>query len=291
LRTEFDLHFYWSGYTDPPQLQTDILACRKSPALRDLHVFHGNGRVREAAVDALAAPLQAPMVYALFSRLNDWAGPVREAARRAVDRSMPDTPADAIAPAMRVLLPRATTWRRWTRSDQDMLDAVLMRADVAEALMDHVVTTRDAGLGPLFRALYPNPAIDAKLDWAFQEARQPHIRAMALDALLMRQLRWPTREMQKVPGQWRYQLEPIWADRAVTVEVDLAAALERGVADGASIVRKAAADGLIRYRNDPRLSGRVEPLTARLEADKNVAVRGRMEFLHRKLAEEAGSPS
>lgn len=255
--------------------------------LGEVFILHTDGHIREAALRVLTPPVRSPaLVFALFSRLNDWAEQNRHAARDAAARCLPDTPAQTIAPALKQVLQVKASWQRWSQAETDLVDGLLCRPDVAATLMEDVITSRAAALGPLLRALLRNPANDNALPHAMRDATLPHIRAMALYALLNGKTRFPTGEFRKIPHTARYRLDPVYAEREITIEVDILDCLRAGAQDPASIVRKSAADGLIRHRKNPQVTGGLSALYRRLKDDKNVAVRGRMDFLHRKCLEE-----
>jgi hypothetical protein len=169
------------------------------------------------------------------------------------------------------------------------VDAVLMRRDVGEMFVRDLIATEQANSTLFFREICRNPSIDEWIERAFRDARAPHIRAMALECLLSAKAWWPTRKTRKVwidRSSELYRIEAIYVARELTVDRDLGRLLEVGSADRASAVRKRVADGLIQYRSSPELGRVVDQVAAKLGVDRNVAVRGRIEYLNRKLVEE-----
>ncbi len=87
---------------------------RKRPDYAWLFLFHPNGYVREAALDCINNPPTSPFFFsALAWRLNDWVGPVRQAAERCAERVLHQTVADVAANAALYLLDRRLAWGRW----------------------------------------------------------------------------------------------------------------------------------------------------------------------------------
>ena len=291
IRLEFSLYSRWQGERYQDALRnTEIKAVKQIQGLSSVFIFHGDGLVREAALNQLHEPLTTPAsVYGLFWRLNDWAPQVRQAAQNTMNRLMPVTPAVVIVPALRILLPHVMNWGRWTQEGQEALDVTLTRPDVLEMLIDDIVTTRQAQLGYQFREICRNPAVDQHLERMFYKAQLPHIRAMALDALLSQTVTWPTRERRQV---WidrymgRYRIEQVFIKRDVTVTIDPYTLIVAGALDRAAMVRKRAASGLIAFRNYPEIGSKLDKVAASLENDPNIAVRGRIDFYKRKRSEE-----
>lgn len=290
LRKRFSLYARWDGARH--LLAGDLAALKAEPELSLIFLHHGDGRLREAALTQMSGPVRfAASVYGLYWRLNDWEPRVRDAAAAAMKRCLPETPAETLVPAFWTLLLRAGNWGRWTAEGRGAIDALIARPDIADALVREITVTKRPRSSLVFGHLARNPAVDPQLETIFLSARQPHIRAMALDSLLAGRVRWQTGEKTTV---WKeqiygtYRLEPVFQERALTIEPDVCGLLEAGAGDKAAIVRKQVADGLIRFRKDAAIAGLVDRLASRLEGDPNSAVRDRIAFLRRKQSEEAG---
>jgi hypothetical protein len=73
--------------------EQDLMA--QNPDYAWLFLFHGNGYVREAALDAINDPPSSPFFFAALTwRLNDWVWQVREAAAECASRVLPRMDAD-----------------------------------------------------------------------------------------------------------------------------------------------------------------------------------------------------
>ncbi|TLP61430.1 hypothetical protein FEE96_14400 [Parasedimentitalea maritima] len=290
IRAEFSLYHRWSSNKKVKHLlNAEIAAAQQLTGLPLIFMFHGDGRVREAALKHLEGPLVAPAnVYSLFWRMNDWSPIVRDAAKHAARKCLPTTPATVIYPALKAMLPHVPNWGRWSNEGPAFVDATLMRQDVAELLLRDIIETSQPRLGQLFREIFRNPWIDQHLEHVARKAALPHIRAIALDALLTRKVRWPTWKCKTVwidRSMGGYRKEPTFFDRDLKIDVDVPLCLRLGAQDRASIVRKRAADGIIAFRNDEVLRLHIDEISKILKNDKNIGVISRMDFLHRKRQE------
>lgn len=292
VRQELGLYSRWNyAYTEATRLRkSEILAVQQVPGLAEVFLFHGDGIVREAAIDNLQGPLMVPCsVFALFWRLNDWAPPVRRAALQAVARVMPWTSAVVIVPAVKAVLPHFRTWQRWGTRGPEALEALLHREDVATLLLQEVAATQQSGLGLIFRELCRSPHVDAHLEHVFLHAPLPHVRMMALDMLLSNEAWW---RVQKTKIEWIDRSIGVGrrvherAKRELTVKVDPLNLVKAAVKDKAAMVRKRAADAVIALRHQPQIFEDLEKIAVDLLQDPNVGVRARAEFFMRKCAEE-----
>ncbi|EEW59081.1 conserved hypothetical protein [Ruegeria sp. TrichCH4B] len=270
--------------------KNNVKAVQQIPGLAEVFLFHQDGYVREAALQQLDTPLTAPAsIYALFWRTNDWVPEVREAAHEALARVLPQTSADVIVPALKAALPRIASWGRWSQAGPERITTLAQRDDVASALVDDVIQSESAALTVVFRELCKTRKIDPQLERIFRTAHQPHIRAMALQALLSGKARWPLPQRRKVwidkpSGRSRMELQ--FQSRDITVDADVLGLLQRAVTDRASIVRKHALDGMIALRHDREMAHTLDALVAGLEDDPNIGVRSRVAFFQRKRREE-----
>lgn len=166
IRAEFMLHLRWMGCRDAElSLGKELAAAELVPGLAIVFMFHGDGRIREHALRNLGGPLPSPeSVFAVLRRLNDWVPQVCNAVRDAALRFLPETSASVIVPALKSLLPAVSSWLRWEVSGREIFSAVLMRADVAEALLATVISSREPKLGLVFRELSRPQSIEPQLE-------------------------------------------------------------------------------------------------------------------------------
>lgn len=273
-------------WAPPPSLEallfrtTDHKQLLRTPKLKYLFLFHRNGRIREAALMKLSEGLPNPFLFAAVAwRLNDWAKPVRQAAARCARQCFPLTSPEVVARAAVALLVRQTTWRRWGE-ERALLDQAFARTDVAKHLFDRIVRDVTGPMPSVLRHALRTPALDPYLKHVAHEAVQPHVRAVALDALIQGRSEWPS------GYGWQWIDKSIglghrvtaFDHRTLTVNVARSELIALGVRDRSAAVRRVALDGVMRH-----LLGTPEAreYAASLAADRSASVRQRAKFILR----------
>jgi hypothetical protein len=270
----------------PIPFRSDAALVGRVPGLEYLFLYHCDGRVREAALRAIAGPLPAPFhVAAVAYRLNDWAWQVREAAAACIGRTLPASAARAIAPAALFLLDRGRHWQRW-QAERGVLDAALGREDVVEGVAAEIAARAH---GPMARALAAAlrwPAMDRHLAGLARRARQPAVRATAFAALFSGRARWPVRMclrwIDKSLGRSEWVAD--YAERPLAPSGE-AVSIEEAARDPAIAVRKVAAQALIdRGIGDAQALRLLQDLAT----DPSRAVRERAAFALERQASAGG---
>jgi len=253
---------------------------RKRPDYAWLFLFHPNGYVREAALDCINNPPTSPFFFsALAWRLNDWVGPVRQAAERCAERVLHQTVADVAANAALYLLDRRLAWGRWS-DEPKVLDSVFGRKDVIAAL---AMQLQEHSTGPLATCLrntlrYPN--VDEHLLCLAANAVQPSVRAVAYQCLIFGTATW------SVGFEWAW-IDKVYGLRRRVPKLDrrdiqrtrsVADLIREAVRDKSPFVRRVAADALIAARS--KLPDE-EALIAHLAKDRSSAIRSRADFMLR----------
>ncbi len=181
----------WSRKLLRPYL-TDKEQLLRVPGLQFLFLFHLDGRIREAALQRVTGGLQTPFLFAAVSiRLNDWVEPVRTAAVACAKRCFPLTSADVIANAATALVLRQESWGRWG-GEREALDATLARPDVAKEFANVLCDAKTGPASRILRLVLKNSAIDPHLAHLAVNARQPSVRAMAVQVIADMRASWPT---------------------------------------------------------------------------------------------------
>ncbi|MGE7116612.1 hypothetical protein ACQKH7_07410 [Brevundimonas sp. NPDC029107] len=255
----------------------DLIMLNHQPALAPIFLSHGDGRVREAALDHLTE-IKAPyIVCAIALRLNDWAGPVRYAAIECADRLLGATSPTVLAEAAKEILPRRSTW---TRGDSALLrlDAAFARADVVQAIVNHLAASVT---GPCIRILAEvsrTDVVDIWLEHLAFNAAQPNVRALAYRFLIEEEAAWPE-GFEHVWIDKTYGMERRirrYGNRSLSITTDRAHLIAAGAKDRAAAVRLAVADSLVRHRHSlPDPAG----LAKELSKDKHPGVRLRAQFV------------
>lgn len=244
-------------------------------------VFHRDGFVREAALNLLSAPPSSPFFLAVLAwRLNDWAAPVRLAARRYAERILPAVPAEVVAAAAPFLLDRWRWWGRWASEEASIIDLALQRQDVAMYLAAWFSNGAKGPLATLLRHALRGPSMDGYLPELASNAVQPAVRAVALKCLIQGRASWPAGFGQ----QWidrRYGLRrriTVFAHRDLNIVHAPEPWIRAGLSDRSALVRRVAADALI-DRRATFLD--LDAAVAALAKDSSRAVRSRADFLIR----------
>ena len=278
-------------WAPPPSLETlfrttDHKQLLRTPKLEHLFLFHRNGRLREAALMKLSEGLPNPFLFAAVAwRLNDWAKPVRQAAARCARQCFPLTSPEVVARAAKALLTRQSNWRRWGE-ERELLDQAFARTDVAEHLFDMLIRDVTGPMPSVLRHALRTPALDPYLKRMAHEAVQPHVRAVALDALIEGRAEWPSgygwQWIDKSIGLRRRVTT--FGHRTLTVAIARSEMIAPGARDRSAAVRRVALDGVMRH-----LLGTPEGRehAALLAADRSASVRERAKFI---LREERHGP-
>jgi len=250
------------------------------PRYARLFLFHSDGRIREAALDALVEPPATPFAFAAIAlRLNDWAEPVRAAAVRCAERLFPLASPELTARTAIDLVDKAFRWRRWGQERQ-ALDAVFANPAVAAHVAPLFLTGANGPLATRLRQLLRYPGFDRGLAELARDAVQPSVRAAALKCLIERKVHWPVghgwKWIDKAYGLRRRVV--LTESRELATDQDPEALIRQGLVDRSAVVRRVAADALIEHRASVR---DLDQLIARMTADRSPSIRERADYMIR----------
>jgi len=176
-----------------------------------------------------------------------------------------------------ILLARVRDWHRWSE-EAAILEETFSRPDVMECLASLVVT---AATGPVSKALtfaLRHKEMDHYLLQISQVAIQPSVRALALRTLIEGRTLWP----EGLRKEWidksmgRFKLAVAYGERPIARPASSASLIAQGAADQAAMVRRVAADGLVRHRAS---LNEVDQLTQKFAVDRSASVRERAIFI------------
>lgn len=277
----------WRPATPQAYRAAELARLCATPGLERLFVFHPDGYVREAALQTLDGPARTSFeVAAIAYRLNDWAMPVRAAARDCAARVFPETGAEVLVDALLVLLHRMHGWRRWQEDQaatRTILDDLMARPDVCERLVARLRTARTGRMGGTLRRACQWPGLDPSLPDLARHAALPSVRAWALRFLIEERATWPEgyrREwVDKSYGLTR-RVRVIGERRLIRMP-DLETLVAMGAEDRSDAVRRVAADGLAVHR---ATLAELQALVERLADDKSPSVRWRAAFILKERA-------
>lgn len=257
---------------------TDREQLLQVPHLQYLFLFHLDGRMREASLQRITGGLPSPFLFAAVAlRLNDWVEQVREAALACANRCFPLTSPDVVAGAATALLLRQHSWGRWDK-EREAIDAAFGRADVATRLTADLVESQTGPASRTLRFVLKNDAVDQHLERLSTEAKQPSVRALAVQTIADKRASWPAgMEYKWVDKSMGLRTRvPTFQSRDISLPLHGARVIRAAASDRSAIVRRASLDALIRNR----LSSKdAQELASRLIADPSPSVRERASFI------------
>lgn len=257
----------------------------RNPDLAFILIFDAYGYVREAATKAIDEPLHSPLeVLALFDLMNNWVREVRDAATQTVAHVFPLTDAKVLSKAMETLVFFMPEWGRWDKTRVEALIKDTMRPDIVGELVSRLIAGRARRSGALYAYLQRFDCIDAYHQNIFERARQPHLRAMALNILLRQRAKWVVGQkrmaIDKVFNQ--YKSAAIYDCRSRPFDKELRTqSTSRALTDKSALVRSMAAQFLIDYPAELQLD--IAAIARQLSADPAKKVSSRGEYLLRQL--------
>lgn len=260
---------------------------QEHPDLGWLLMFHGSGYVRQAAMESLTtSPSCAFEVAAVVYRLNDWVDNVRAASMDYARKSLVTANAEAICDGAFFLLPQTTCLHRWDGEALSIVKDIIYRPDVLNKLREQFLMSRSGKVGQSLRLILQRADFDSSIEQLALYAKLPTVRAIAIEALLMKRARWFVgyrREwVDKVYGVGRRVAK--FSERKLEIEFETIDILEAAAQDKSSTVRRIAADFLIAKRED--LTPNMAEILESLKNDRSAAVRSRIDYLTRKMAED-----
>ncbi|WP_270726150.1 hypothetical protein [Shimia sp. Alg240-R146] len=268
-------------------LESELALWAQEPGRSSIALFHGDGRVRQAALKQLDQELLHPLiVYGLISRLNDWAPEVRAEAKLALVRCFSKTPSDILFPAVWIVLQYGTSWKRWSGGWGAFLQLVNSRETLFNGIAEKVRLDRSGEASRVFRNICQSPLLDAHLELLAEKASQPHIRASALRFAVHGEVTWWNGEFER---QWidkslgKSVRRRVMVKRPIANQPNWYAMVERSLRDDSAAVRNEVLDALILLRHEDRCSQLIEMVLGSCWPKVAYSTKSRMEFLRSKV--------
>ncbi|WP_314889170.1 hypothetical protein [Cardiobacterium hominis] len=245
-----------------------------------LNLSHPDGRIREQTLHTLPARIPGTL-YAILVllRLNDWAAPVRAAARHRLADFAAATNPQHLAAALTHTLRHWTNWGRMQKAERQNALAVLLNDNVVTELVTILARSPAGPMIGLLSQLGQIAAIDPHLPYLAAQAIQPALRAKAYQSLLSGKTTWVAgKEQEWIERRhnlyrWRTHLD----SRPLTITVEHDPTLQQAAADRSPIVRRVAADAIIAAL--PHLGPSEQHLATRLAVDPNPSVAERGAYI------------
>ncbi len=257
-----------------------ISRLERTYGLEFVFLFHGNGYYRQAALELIEGPLEAPFLLAsVIYRLNDWVPEVRRAAFECALRVFSGTPAHVVVPAVVGMLEMRWHWNRGL-SEAVIVDEVLSRPDVQAGMTNYLLRTPAGPVARTLRNLLRDTRFDMALPSLASHARHPAVRRLAFETLIGGQARWPigtkTEWIDKSMNIGRRVMA--FDSRPVQRETPATTLIRQGAGDTSAIVRKVAMQAIV---DRPDQWDEFSDLIDILSRDKSGAIRDGMAFIDR----------
>lgn len=247
-----------------------------------------DGRKREAALRVTSGGAPSAFILALaLRRLNDWVPQVRSAAREVLPALASNSVPQDVANVVWSLLVHWRTWGRMEPSDRDAVVAIASIEPVSLALRLKIMDTTAGPAALVLSQCARSATFNSWIQDFAQGAVQPAVRAQAFRWLFHGRTTWV------VGHKWRWtdlayckgKLEPILESRGIPKKQPFMKTLEEAMADRSPMVRRVAAEFLIREL--PSLGENASPLAKRTASDTNPSVAERGHFALKQLNQES----
>jgi len=252
-----------------------------------LRIIDVNGYVREDSLRNLTTGAPNIFFLALFvRRFNDWVPQVRAAARDALPTVIQNSAPEYVIPVLSIAILR---WRKWAHietADKALLLQTISHPDRIQRLITQLINTTAGPIPALLAQMGRSENIDPYLNHIADNAVQPHVRAKAFRCLFEGRMFWlERREFQPARGFYDQDtFIPIIGERKITVHVPLLNLLHRAARDPSSIVRKIAAEFVI--RNIETMGNEAQDFATCFATDNASSVAAQGRFILKRLGED-----
>lgn len=222
---------------------------KPSQFLTWLDLISWDGYKREKTLRTLRGAAPNSFFFALaFRRLNDWVPQVREAAREKIPLIASVSNPAHVVDALCATLFHWNTWGRIGNLEKNALLEIVSSETMGEALRLKIISSTSGPMALLFAQIGRTPVLDKYLGEIAETAVQPSVRAKAYRCQLEGRMVW----VEGRKWEWtdiRYckgRLMPIVAERTISTGALFLEILNKSSSDRSPIVRRVAADFLIR---------------------------------------------
>lgn len=253
-----------------------------------LDIVNADGYKREKSLRALSKD-GAPNAFSLalaVRRLNDWVPQVRTAAREVLPSLLKNTEPKYVTEVLCMLLINWHSWGKMEEIDKHLFLDMVISEEMALLLKSRLIFSTSGPMPSLLSQIGRTGILDNYLNEIASNAVQPYVRAKAFRCLFEGRLFWlERREFQPARGFYGQDtFTPIIGERKITVHVPLLDLLHRAANDPSSIVRKVAAEFVI--RNIETLGSDARDFATRFAADSSVNVAEQGSYILKKLGEQ-----
>ncbi len=259
---------------------------KPSQILTWLDLISWDGYKREKTLRTLSGAAPNSFFFALaFRRFNDWVPQVREAAREKLPLIVEATDPKYVVDALCATLSNWNSWGRIEQKDKDVLLEIISKEKIGNALKAKIISSSSGPMQSLMSQVGRTPVLDCYLNEIAENAIQPSVRAKAYRSQFEKRMVW----LEGRKFEWtdiRYckgRVKPVIGEREVSVYVEFNELLEKSSTDTSSIVRRVAAEMLIRELDN--IDEECVRLANLFASDKSSTVAERGRFALKKLDE------
>jgi hypothetical protein len=216
-------------------------------------------------------------------RLNDWVPEVRQAARECLPTIIKRSTSNDVVDAIAFTITHWSSWRRINQIDREALLEVMAEGNIALLIKDKLINSPSGSLLMIFSQFGRTQTIDQYLEEISMSAVQPFVRAKAYRCLLEGRITWvKSREWQWTDKAYCIgSYVPVITHRELSVERDFNLTLVKASNDPSSLVRRVAAEILIKEAD--KLGASAASLADKFARDKSKAVSERGLFALKQL--------
>jgi len=259
---------------------------KPSQLLTWLDLISWDGYKREKTLRTISGAAPNSFFFSLaIRRLNDWVPQVREAAREKLPLIVNASDPIHVVDALCITLSHWNSWGRIEETDKQVLLTIISSKEVGQALKTKLISSTSGPMASLFSQVGRTPVLDKYLSEIAENAIQPSVRAKAYRSQFEERIVW----IEGRKWEWtdiRYckgRLKPIVSDRKLTITTSFSELLKKSSCDRSSIVRRVAAEFLVREFN--ALGEESLQLAKHFASDKSPSVAERGRFALKKFEE------
>ncbi|KZN38455.1 hypothetical protein N480_12445 [Pseudoalteromonas luteoviolacea S2607] len=256
------------------------------PMVTWLNLISKDGFEREYVIGALCSPAPNSFFFALaLRRLNDWSSEVRSAARRQLPLVAEHSQPQFVAQAIVATLFTWSSWGRIEQQDKDVIMEIVSKPMIARELKGVIISSTSGAMTYLMAQIGRIDVLDSCLMEIALNAIQPSVRGRAYRSLFEKKMVWLERRQLEWTNKrfCKQEMKPVIGKRAINVDISFSELLNSSASDRSSIVRRVAAEMLIRDLQN--LGEEAFYFASVFASDKSTAVAERGRFALRKLEE------
>jgi hypothetical protein len=257
------------------------------PRVTLLDLCSWDGFRREKALRAIGKKVPNRFFLALvIRRLNDWVPQVRQAAQDILFKVLVNSDSCFVSDVICFTLSHWSSWKRIDDLNRNTLLDTLSNNEIANQLKLKLINSSSGPLAAIMSEVGRVDVLDNSLEEIAANAIQPSLRAKAYRSLLEGNISWLDGKKwvwtDRVYNEGRMQ--PIVGNRGIVAKIPLLPTLQAAASDRSSLVRRVAAEILIKELDNLGLAS--SNLAEKFSLDRSKAVSERGKFALKKLAGE-----